>query len=238
VKIKGTLLGQRAQEAAADKENAGPWPPAAAVLRKFRRQEDRAQDGELYDLQEEQERQRRLKAEEDEKRRLLEEEELRARREEEERQLREEADRRREATRLANLQAEMHAEEEAAFAAAMVADAAEQREIQNAERLRKERERVDRQKTDAFLCERGFADVNAKRKGVFFNFKYPLHSAVKRNDVELVRALLACGADGSLQNSAGLTATQLAEKLSKKGSHATMYKVLSKAMTQPTPRRA
>merc|ERR1719261_1019176 len=72
---------------------------------------------------------------------------------------------------------------------------ARRREEQAAEEARMAAEAADRQKMAAFLKAHGFSGgVNAKRTQ-FFKSKYPLHSAVKVKDVDMVKILLREGAD-------------------------------------------
>eukprot|EP00929_Paragymnodinium_shiwhaense_P023591 TRINITY_DN1473_c0_g1_i1.p1 TRINITY_DN1473_c0_g1~~TRINITY_DN1473_c0_g1_i1.p1 ORF type:complete len:283 (+),score=94.67 TRINITY_DN1473_c0_g1_i1:92-940(+) len=101
----------------------------------------------------------------------------------------------------------------------------EKQELLNRERLRLERERLDQEQLHAFLVDNGFRDVNAKRKSLL-KYKYPLHSAVKRNDANLARILIAAGADSCLRNSSGQTALDLAIKNNKHGSHAALLREL------------
>jgi len=58
-------------------------------------------------------------------------------------------------------------------------------------------------------CSKG--TVNSKSR-CMFQYRYPLHVAVKQQDAEMVTLLLAAGADKSLKNSSGETPAQKAEK--------------------------
>jgi hypothetical protein len=89
-------------------------------------------------------------------------------------------------------------------------------EKQQAERAKAEAECV---KLGAFLKEHCYAGVNAKRSNFVRKSKYPLHSAVKHKDAEMVRILCASGADPALKNSSGQTPVQFAQKSDKNGSH-------------------
>lgn len=85
-------------------------------------------------------------------------------------------------------------------------------------RLELEKQAADRATADAWLKKNGFSDVAAKKKSMFSS-TYALHVAVKENNAEIVRCLLASGADPALKNSSGQTPAQLAQKSDKKGSH-------------------
>lgn len=93
------------------------------------------------------------------------------------------------------------------------------------QRLELEKQAADRAKAEAWLKKKGFGDACAKKKSMFSS-TYPLHVAVKENDAEMIRCLLAAGADASLKNSSGQTAAQLADKSNKKGSHSACLDVL------------
>lgn len=126
-------------------------------------------------------------------------------------------------------------EEERCEAERMVAEALleqeqervrEEMEEQALENARTEEARIEQQAQaaenermlDDFLSSKGYSSVNAKRTKMFKS-KYPLHSAVKDNSLELVKLLLAAQADPSLRSSAGLSPAHLAMKLSMNGSH-------------------
>jgi len=83
---------------------------------------------------------------------------------------------------------------------------------EQAERLAKEV--ADRELVDSFLAEKKFKGINAK-KSSFLGLRshYALHSAVRRNNAELVRALLASQADPLSKSSSSKTALDIAKSL-------------------------
>jgi len=91
------------------------------------------------------------------------------------------------------------------------------------QRLKEERE--DQLKVDCFLKSNGFIDLDSKRTKLFKSF-YPLHSAVSKNNAEMVQLLLAAGSRPTLKNSSGLSPLQLAQKLDRNGSHVQVVKLL------------
>ncbi|CAE7528133.1 unnamed protein product [Symbiodinium sp. CCMP2592] len=65
-----------------------------------------------------------------------------------------------------------------------------------------------------FLREHRFRDVDEPEQCGCFSFKerfYPIHIAARQNDNEMIRILLAAGADPSRKTSRGRTAMELAE---------------------------
>merc|ERR1712021_226867 len=87
------------------------------------------------------------------------------------------------------------------------------------EKARLKQEGLDAQKTvDEFLKQKRFKGITVVRKGICGVPTLALHSAIEDGEVELVRALLLCGADPE-QKSSGKSAMQVAERCNKKGSH-------------------
>jgi hypothetical protein len=99
-------------------------------------------------------------------------------------------------------------------------EAEERREREELEKATREAEQksMEREKVKKFLLEHGYLGVNAKRTKML-KAKYPLHTAVKLGDPEMISLLLSCGADSALKNSASETPKQLAQKLNRNGSH-------------------
>merc|ERR1711988_1339267 len=90
------------------------------------------------------------------------------------------------------------------------AEAKRKAEEEEQERLIQEQQAKDKAKLEAFLKEHGYSGANAKRTKMF-KTKYPLHTAVKVNDPDMVRILLAAGADRDAKAS-GQTPARLAQK--------------------------
>jgi len=111
--------------------------------------------------------------------------------------------------RLRRTEAEAEAFRQAEEERRLVAQAAEES---------RQREADEQKQLQAFLKEHGFTAVNGKRTRMMKS-KYPLHSAAKHKDADMVRVLLNSGANPALKSSAGLTAQQLALKINKAGSH-------------------
>lgn len=77
-----------------------------------------------------------------------------------------------------------------------------------------------RNQLDAWLKKNGFADVNAKKKSYMPpSHCYPLHTAVKQKDAQIVGLLVRFGADKNTPNSSKLKALDLANKNKKGNSH-------------------
>eukprot|EP00929_Paragymnodinium_shiwhaense_P047522 TRINITY_DN240_c0_g2_i2.p1 TRINITY_DN240_c0_g2~~TRINITY_DN240_c0_g2_i2.p1 ORF type:complete len:240 (-),score=94.42 TRINITY_DN240_c0_g2_i2:349-1068(-) len=129
-------------------------------------------------------------------------------------------------------------EEIAAAEAAAKQAEAEQAQAAEAERVRLEkdaeeaeqqelvREAEAKKKMQEFLKKHSFKGPDVKRSKLL-GFKFPLHSAVKHNDVEVVRILLANGANTSSKDSSGKTPYQLAQKIDKNGSHVRLMEALA-----------
>lgn len=155
-----------------------------------------------------------------------------ARRAEEERRLAAEAAERRriEDEERCRVEAEERRRQEEAAARLEQERLERQRQEAAAEEARRAKEAEDLKKLGEFLKQKGYKDVNAKKKSLF-SHSFPLHAAVKANDVELVRIMLAQGADPSATNSAGQTARQMAETANKRGSHSALLKAMAGART-------
>merc|ERR1711957_759659 len=94
-----------------------------------------------------------------------------------------------------------------------------ERQTQEAEKARLKQEELDAQKmVDEFLTQKRFKGITVLRKGICGVPTLPLHTAIEDGEVELVRALLRCGADPE-QKASGKSAMQVAERCNKKGSH-------------------
>jgi len=96
-------------------------------------------------------------------------------------------------------------------------EAKEAMRLENDSREKEQKAMQDERALRIFLSRKGYSGVNMKRTKMFKS-KYPLHTAVKENSLELVKLLLAAKADPSLKSSTGLTPAHLAMKLSN-GSH-------------------
>ncbi|CAE6928024.1 Ctdspl2 [Symbiodinium natans] len=94
--------------------------------------------------------------------------------------------------------------------------------------LRKLERAEARKQVLPFLLQNGFHTVKSK-KTFFWRSWYPLHAAVKYNDLETVRLLITAGADLQKLNSRGETPEQLAERLNRSGSHADILQALHHA---------
>jgi len=105
---------------------------------------------------------------------------------------------------------------------AAVAAAEQERQRQELERQAQERKTT----VAAFFKRFGFTGVNNPKKSLMSS-TYPLHKAAEIADAKLVATLLLEGANRVQKNSSGKTATQVAEKLNKKDSHAKVLEALT-----------
>lgn len=85
-------------------------------------------------------------------------------------------------------------------------------------------EQLERAKLLQFMQRNGFQDVNSS-SGWFFNYRYPLHTAVEQNDADMVSLLLQYKARSKRKDFNGRTAKQLAQHLNVSGSHAAVLMV-------------
>mmetsp|Transcript_27764 Transcript_27764/g.50725 ORF Transcript_27764/g.50725 Transcript_27764/m.50725 type:complete len:261 (-) Transcript_27764:178-960(-) len=146
-------------------------------------------------------RQQRLEAEEKRRVRELEEQEEQRK---EKAKAEEEAARAEEARRLEQQTKEAEEEERR--------QRKQEEEAKEAARL--EKEAADGEMVQKFLAEKRFKGVNSKKTSLLgLRGHYALHSAARRNDVDMVKALLASDADPSLKSSSGKTALELARYL-------------------------
>jgi multidrug efflux pump subunit AcrA (membrane-fusion protein) len=182
---------------------------AAAALEKQRREAEERRQAELAARAKQQQ-----------------EAEQRQQAEEAERQLRErEAEERRRAAELAALakqQQEAEQRQQAEEAERQLREReAEERRLDEERRRDAEvaaaEEQGAKQRLEDWLRQEKFTGVNDKRK-TMMKTKFPLHSAVKRKDVETIQLLLRFGADPTNKDSNGLTPKDLAEKSNKDGS--------------------
>lgn len=98
-------------------------------------------------------------------------------------------------------------------------EADESRRLDNEVNARSLKATQDRKTLEDFLARRGYRGVNSKRTKMLKS-KYPLHTAVKVNSVELIELLLDAKADPTCRSSADLTPAHLAMKLNTgHGSH-------------------
>ena len=83
--------------------------------------------------------------------------------------------------------------------------------------LEAEAKKVEDEETFRTWMERQrFSDVNEKRRVFFLSFTYPLHVAVQENNADIVRMLVAAGADKNKKDWSGLTPEKVARTHSKK----------------------
>merc|ERR1711879_996965 len=68
----------------------------------------------------------------------------------------------------------------------------------------------------AFLKDNGYVDVNRRKGGCCSKGEYPIHTAVRQQNADMVRSLIYCKADVS-KSSNGKTARALAEHMASNG---------------------
>jgi hypothetical protein len=160
--------------------------------------------------------------------------------EEEEREARKWQERRQEVEREAAEQELLHQEAAAATAAAAAAEEARLRqEAEEEERLCQEAEEAERaadenarnikreaaelaaaqEKVSDWCKSNGYTDITLPKKTLRSATKFPLHTAVKHKNEEMVGLLMRCGADQRAVDSKKQSPRELAAKLNKNGSH-------------------
>lgn len=108
----------------------------------------------------------------------------------------------------------------------------EQARLAQEQREKREKEQAELQsKLTEYLQTWGFKGLNEPKKVktgfLSSGFSYPLHLAVKANDVPTVEFLLKVGASRELQDSSKLKPVGLARKLDKNGSHKQVIALLT-----------
>lgn len=88
-------------------------------------------------------------------------------------------------------------------------------------------EAAAREVLDEWLRQEHFSGVNGRRRSLLKS-KWPLHTAVKRRDLRMVKLLLRFDADPDNTDSNGLTPKQVAERSNKDGSHGDIIRALSR----------
>lgn len=78
-----------------------------------------------------------------------------------------------------------------------------------------EQSKADAASLARFLEEHRYTGVNSQRRSML-KAKYPLHTAVKRQDINMIRVLLEAQADRTLKSSSGETPFELAARLFKR----------------------
>lgn len=110
--------------------------------------------------------------------------------------------------------------------AARVAEEAARVAEEERKRLNEEK-RVAQMKTEPWCRAHGYKDVNSPKKTLRGSTKYPLHTAVKREDADMVKMLLICGANKEAKDSQSRIALQLAEKVKSSSARAKILDALS-----------
>jgi len=115
--------------------------------------------------------------------------------------------------------AERAREEDAARTAAAAASAAAQEERWRQE-VAEEQARYDAQeKVNAWCKQNGYQSMNKSKTTYRGAWKFPLHTAVKHSNQEIIGMMLLAGVNKDVTDANIQTPSQLAAKLNKNGSH-------------------
>jgi len=140
----------------------------------------------------------------------------------------------------ARQEAEKQAQQKAQAAAEVAIAAAEQLRIEQAQEAAEEEDKRQQQEAKrlaelaaatesviAWCKKNGYSDMNTPKKTMRGATKFPLHTAVKHQNVEMVGLLLKCGVDQQVQDSRKQSPLQLAAANNKKGSHHVAQDILA-----------
>jgi len=122
--------------------------------------------------------------------------------------------------------AERAREEDAAGTAAAAASAAAQEERWR-QQVAEEQARYDAQeKVNAWCKQNGYQSMNKSKYTYRGCVKFPLHTAVKHSNQEIIGMMLLAGVDKDVKDSNIQTPRELAAKLNKNGSHGQILTML------------
>merc|ERR1712151_1259998 len=98
-------------------------------------------------------------------------------------------------------------------------DAEEQKRLEE-ERLKKKRDEEKElqeasDKAGVWCKNNGYQDVHSEKKTMMGGKKFPLHTAVKQQNAEMVECIVKCGGKKDCKDSKWQTPLQLAEKVCK-----------------------
>mmetsp|Transcript_65620 Transcript_65620/g.184786 ORF Transcript_65620/g.184786 Transcript_65620/m.184786 type:complete len:259 (-) Transcript_65620:96-872(-) len=103
-------------------------------------------------------------------------------------------------------------------------------EEQQHEDERLARDRLRKTMVEAFLREHGYTGVDVPKRTIL-KLKYPIHTAAKYGNAQLVEMLIEEGADPLQKDSAGQTAAQVAQMKDTRGSHSGVLSKLEGTLT-------
>jgi len=89
------------------------------------------------------------------------------------------------------------------------------------------------EKVNIWCKSHGFQDMNTQKKTLRGTTKYPLHTAVKNNNQDIVGGMLTAGVNKDVQDSKNQTPLQLAAKLNSDGSHCHVLTMLRNRRNTP-----